>query len=263
MTDLRARDLVVALGGVPVLAGVSLDVPAGSWLTVVGPNGAGKSTLLRALAGLVPASGSVELGGAPAAGLRRREWARRVALVPQDPVVPAGMSVAGYVLLGRTPHLGPFGREGAGDLAVVARTLEQLDLTDLADRPLETLSGGERQRAMVARALAQEAPVLLLDEPITALDVGHQQEVLELVDRLRREHGLTVVSTMHDLTLAGQYADGLLLLDHGEVVVSGPPEVVLTQENLARFYGARVRVLVDGGALVVVPVRATTGTRVP
>ena len=259
--DLRARDVAVALGGAPILRGVSLDVPAGTWLTVVGPNGAGKSTLLRALAGLVPAAGVVELGGAPTSGLRRREWARRVAFVPQDPVVPPGMSVAGYVLLGRTPHLGPLGREGARDLAVVARTLEQLDLTAFVERPLATLSGGERQRAMVARALAQEAPVLLLDEPTTALDVGHQQEVLELVDRLRREHELTVVSTMHDLTLAGQYADRLLLLDHGEVVVSGSAEEVLTQENLARFYGARVRVLVDGGALVVVPVREGTPVR--
>jgi iron complex transport system ATP-binding protein len=256
--DVRARDVAVELGGAPVLTGVSLDVPAGTWLTVVGPNGAGKSTLLRALAGLVPATGVVELGGVPGRALRRREWARRVAFVPQDPVVPPGMSVAAYALLGRTPHLGPLGREGAGDLAVVARTLEQLDLTSFADRPLETLSGGERQRAMVARALAQEAPVLMLDEPTTALDVGHQQDVLELVDRLRRDHGLTVVTTMHDLTLAGQYADTLLLLDRGEVVVSGAPEAVLTQENLARFYGARVRVLVDGGALVVVPVRAGT-----
>jgi iron complex transport system ATP-binding protein len=256
--DLRARDVAVQLGGTPVLRGVSLEVPAGTWLTVVGPNGAGKSTLLRALAGLVAADGLVELGGEPATGLRRREWARRVAFVPQTPVVPPGMSVVSYVLLGRTPHLGPLGREGATDLAVVARNLEQLDLTAFAERPLETLSGGERQRAMVARALAQQAPVLLLDEPTTALDVGHQQEVLELVDRLRRQHELTVVSTMHDLTLAGQYADRLLLLDHGEVVVTGSPEDVLTQENLARFYGARVRVLLDGGALVVVPVRAGT-----
>jgi cobalamin transport system ATP-binding protein len=256
--DLRARDVAVQLGGTPVLRGVSLEVPAGTWLTVVGPNGAGKSTLLRALAGLVAADGLVELGGEPATGLRRREWARRVAFVPQTPVVPPGMSVVSYVLLGRTPHLGPLGREGATDLAVVARNLEQLDLTAFAERPLETLSGGERQRAMVARALAQQAPVLLLDEPTTALDVGHQQEVLELVDRLRREHELTVVSTMHDLTLAGQYADRLLLLDHGEVVVTGSPEEVLTQENLARFYGARVRVLLDSGALVVVPLRAGT-----
>jgi len=253
--NLAGRDLAVELGGAPILRGVSVDVPAGTWLTVVGPNGAGKSTLLRALAGLVPAAGVVELGGVPTTGLRRREWARRVAFVPQDPIVPPGMSVAGYVLLGRTPHLGPLGREGARDLAVVGRTLEQLDLTDFAERPLQTLSGGERQRAMVARALAQEAPVLLLDEPTTALDVGHQQEVLELVDRLRREHELTVVSTMHDLTLAGQYADRLLLLDHGEAVVTGSAGEVLTQENLARFYGARVRVLTDGGALVVVPVR--------
>jgi iron complex transport system ATP-binding protein len=252
--DLRARDVGVALGGTPIVIGVSLDVPAGTWLTVVGPNGAGKSTLLRALAGLVPAAGTVELGGEPTAGLRRREWARRVAFVPQDPVVPPGMSVGGYVLLGRTPHLGPLGREGASDLAVVSRTLEQLDLTAFTDRPLETLSGGERQRAIVGRALAQEAPVLLLDD-------GHQQDLLELVDRLRRDHDLTVVSTMHDLTLAGQYADRLLLLDHGQVVVTGPPDEVLTQENLARFYGARVRVLVDGGALVVVPVRAGAPVR--
>ena len=258
--DLRARDVAVAIDGTPILRGVSLDVPAGTWLTVVGPNGAGKSTLLRAMAGLVAGGGGVELGGEPTAGLRRREWARRIAFVPQAPIVPPGMSVSSYVLLGRTPHLGPLGREGAHDLAVVSRTLEQLDLTAFSERPLDTLSGGERQRAIVARALAQEAPVLLLDEPTTALDVGHQQEVLELVDRLRREHELTVVTTMHDLTLAGQYADRLLLLDHGQVVVSGVPEEVLTQENLARFYGAHVRVLLDGGSLVVVPVR--TGMRV-
>ncbi len=261
MTDLRARDLSVSLGGHPVLTGVSLDVPAGAWVAVIGPNGAGKSTLLRALAGLVTGSGVVELGGRPATALRRREWARSVAFVPQDPVVPPGLSVSSYVLLGRTPHLGVLAREGAADLAVVARMLEQLDLVPFADRPLDTLSGGERQRAMVARALAQEAPVLLLDEPTTALDVGHQQEVLELVDRLRRAHDLTVVSTMHDLTLAGQYAETLVLLDAGQVVVAGPADVVLTEEHLARFYGARVRVLTDGGALVVVPVRA--GARVP
>jgi iron complex transport system ATP-binding protein len=259
--SVSVRGVGVTLGRAPILHEVSVDVPAGSWLSIVGPNGAGKSTLLRAVAGLVASRGTIELGATDTRHLDRRAWARLVALVPQDPVVPPGMPVSSYVLLGRTPHIAPLGREGARDLEVAGRTLEELDLVALADRPLETLSGGERQRAMVGRALAQEAPVLLLDEPTTALDVGHQQDVLELVDRLRRERGCTVVASMHDLTLAGQYADHLLLLDHGRVVTTGLPEAVLTEENLARFYGARVRVIADGGSLVVVPVRP--GVRVP
>lgn len=120
---------------------------------------------------------------------------------------------------------------------------------------MTTLSGGERQRVLVARALAQGSPIVLLDEPTTALDVGHQQQVLELVDELRREHGLTVVTTMHDLTLAGLYADRLVLVDGGRVVVDGPADAVLTEENLARHYGARVRIVHDGGRPVVLPLR--------
>ena len=126
------------------------------------------------------------------------------------------------MLLGRTPHIRPLGVEGPHDLAAVHDALGRLDLLDLADRVVATLSGGERQRVLIARALAQGAPIVLLDEPTTALDVGHQQQVLELVDDLRREHDLTVVTTMHDLTLAGQYAERLVLLDGGRVVVDGP-----------------------------------------
>ena len=252
---ISARDVVVDLDGVRILDGVSIDVADGEWLSIVGPNGAGKSTLLRAITGLLPAGGAVELGGRPLAALSRRERARHVALVPQVPVIPPGMVVTDYVLLGRTPHMPPLGRESGQDLAAVAEALEELDLLGFADRPLETLSGGERQRVLIARALAQASPVLLLDEPTAALDVGHQQDVLELVDRLRRANGLTVISTMHDLTLAGQYADRLVLLDRGRVVVAGCADEVLTEEHLARFYGARVRVIREGGSLVIVPVR--------
>src|SRR3546814_345153 len=124
-----------------------------------------------------------------------------------------------------------------------------------SDRPVHTRSGGERQRVRIARALAQGAPLVLLDEPTTALDVGHQQQVLELVDDLRRAHDLTVVTTMHDLTLAGQYADRLVLLDRGRVMVEGPADQVLTEENLASYYGAKVRIISDGGRPVVLPVR--------
>ena len=255
MTAIACQDVVVAFDGVEVLRGVDLWVPPGGWVTVVGPNGAGKSTLLRAVGGIVDATGSIDLGGRPAAGMPRREMARLVALVPQEPVIPRGMRVIDYVLLGRTAHLGFFEAEGAADLDVAVKALADLDAGPLADRTVDTLSGGERQRIVIARALAQESPVLLLDEPTTALDVGHQQEELDLVDRLRAERNLTVLATMHDLTLAGQYADWLVMLDAGEVVVAGSADEVLTEEAVARHYGARVRVVPDEAGPIVVPVR--------
>src|SRR5439155_767715 len=177
------------------------------------------------------------------------------AVVPQLPSLPPQMTVAEYVLLGRTPHLGYFAREGVHDLEVADAALVRLDLLGLASRRLGTLSGGERQRAVLARALAQEAPILLLDEPTNALDVGRGQQALELVDALRREGGLTVLAAMHDLTLAGQYADRLLLLDAGRVVAAGGVRDVLTDELIARHYGASVRVLHDELGVVVVPAR--------
>lgn len=252
---IRCRGVSVSLGGSVVLRDVDLDVERGTWVSIVGPNGAGKSTLLRYLTGGLPGAGEVRLGGLPFEKLTRRQRAQLVALVPQAPVIPDGMSVVDYVVLGRTPYIRPLGAEGPGDIAAVHQALSSLDLLGFADRPVSTLSGGERQRVLIARALAQGAPLVLLDEPTTALDVGHQQQVLDLIDDLRRAHDLTVVTTMHDLTLAGQYADRLVLLDHGRVVVDGPAAEVLTEDNLARFYGAKVRIIHDGGRPVVLPVR--------
>jgi iron complex transport system ATP-binding protein len=250
------RSLGVTLDGTTILDDVSGGVGPGGWLTVIGPNGAGKSTLLRALAGLVPARGSVYVDGVDAASLRPRELARRLALVPQVPSMPSEMTVAEYVLLGRTPHLGYLARESRRDRELAGSALERLDLAHIARRRLGTLSGGERQRAVLARALAHEAPLLLLDEPTSMLDIGRGQQALELVDSLRSEDGLTVVATMHDLTLAGQYADSLLLLDGGRVVASGAPPEVLTDELVARHYHATVRVVEEEGVgLVVVPAR--------
>ncbi|MER7164614.1 ABC transporter ATP-binding protein [Micromonospora sp. NPDC000207] len=251
----QVRDLRVDLGGVPVLSGVDLTVEAGEWVAVIGPNGAGKSTLLRAVGGLLPVTDTVTLFGTPSAALRRRDRARTVATVAQSPAVPPGMAVLDYVLLGRTPHIPALGRESAADLAATWDVLAQLDLLDFARRELDTLSGGERQRVFLARALAQGATLLLLDEPTSALDIGHQQEVLELVDRLRREHGLTVLATMHDLSLAGEYADRLVLLAQGRVVAVGPPREVLTEELLTEHYRATVRVIQGEHGPVVVPVR--------
>jgi iron complex transport system ATP-binding protein len=249
------QQVTVEAGGRRIVDGVSFAVEPGAWVSLLGPNGAGKTTLLRVLAGLRRFRGSVRLAGQELAELGRREAARTVALVPQAPVVPPAMSVADYVLLGRTPHMGVLAREGAGDRAAATEALLRLELRPLADRPLSSLSGGELQRAVIARALAQSAPVLLLDEPTTSLDVGHQQQVLELVDELRRADGLTVVAAMHDLTLAAQYGDRIVLVDRGRVLAEGDAGEVLTEQRIASLYGATVRVVYGDGAPAVVPVR--------
>ena len=253
--SVRVTDLRVRLDGALIVDGVDLSVDRGEWVTVIGPNGAGKSTALRAIGGLVPYEGTVELDGTPVDRLHRRERARTVATVAQSPTVPPGMRVFDYVLLGRTPYVPPLGRESAADLAAVDGVLGELDLTPFAGRRLETLSGGERQRVFLARALAQGAAILLLDEPTSALDIGHQQEVLELIDRLRAERSLTVLATMHDLTTAGEYADRMVLLAGGRVVAAGTARDVLTERNLAEHYRARVRVIEGDRGPLVVPVR--------
>ena len=242
----------------PTVAVDRLDLVCGpgEWVCLIGPNGAGKSSVLRALAGLTEHEGLAEVGGVAVAGLSSRQRARRVALVPQQPFQPDDMTVADYVLLGRSPYIGWFGVESEHDRLVCAAVLDRLDLRAMAGRRLATLSGGEWQRLVLGRALAQDAPVLLLDEPTTALDLGHQQRALELVDELRRERGLTVLAAMHDLTLAGLFADRLVLLDRGRSVASGSPAAVLTPEAIEAHYGAEVEVLLTPvGAVVVVPVR--------
>jgi iron complex transport system ATP-binding protein len=253
---------VVALDSVTVIAGgktivdsVSLEVERGEWVSVLGPNGAGKTTLLRVLAGTIGFRGDALIDGRRVARLGRRDVARLVALVPQTPVVPAAMTVGEYVLLGRTPHLSPLAQEGREDRAAAAAALARLDLEELAERELGSLSGGELQRAVIGRALAQEAPILLLDEPTTALDIGHQQQVLELVDRLRRVEGLTVVAAMHDVTLAAQYGDRIVLVDRGRIVAEGSAQDVLTAQRLESLYGARLRIVAEGSDVFVIPVR--------
>jgi iron complex transport system ATP-binding protein len=245
----------VCLGGRPVLDDVTLRVENGCWTTLIGPNGAGKTTLLRAVAGTVANAGSVTVEGRELRSLSVRARARILALVPQRPMLPSDMTVGEYVLLGRTPHLGMLGRAGRTDYDAVAEAIDRLDLGSLAKRRLDALSGGERQRVVLARTVAQDAPVLLLDEPTTALDIGRQQEVLELIGELRAERGLTVLGAMHDLTLAGQYADRLALLDGGRVVARGTAHDVLTEQLIARHYRAHVQVTMLGDAPVVLPAR--------
>ncbi|MFN0155510.1 MAG: ABC transporter ATP-binding protein [Gaiella sp.] len=255
---IAVHDVSVRFGRSLVLDGVSLEVEAGEWLALIGPNGAGKTTLLRAISGLVRCTGTVEVGGRPVREVSRRELARLIAVVPQQPATPSWLTVSEYVLLGRTPHLSLLAAEGTGDLAAAERALRRLDLLDVAHRPLGTLSGGEVQRAVVARAIAQEASIVLLDEPIASLDIGHQQQMLELLDELRDEAALTLVAAVHDLTLAAQYADRVVLLVGGRVAAEGSPAEVLTEEALSRHYDASVRIVKVDDTLAVVPLRAVS-----
>jgi iron complex transport system ATP-binding protein len=262
MSALEVHDLSAGYRRRTVISRISTTVTSGGWLGVIGPNGSGKSTLLKAVAGLVHHEGRVLVDGRPLLGLRRRVRARLIGYAPQIPQIPVGLTVTDYVLLGRTPHLGLLGREGSADLVEVRDVLERLDLAHLAARSLATLSGGERQRTVLARALAQRAGVLLLDEPTTGLDVGHAQALLDLVDELRRELGTTVVTTLHDLTLAAQYAHRLMLLDTGRVAAEGTPAEVLTADALAERYTARVAVLhAPDGTPVVTPIRGQARIR--
>lgn len=256
MSSLGLLGLAVDYGKRHALAPFTDTVSSGEWLGLIGPNGAGKSSLLRAIIGLVPSRGDVLVDGSPLGLRSRRRRAELIAYVPQTPVLPEDMTGFEYVLLGRSPYVSYFGTESRHDKAMTRDVLGRLDLEEFAERRLGELSGGERQRLVIARALAQEAPILLLDEPTSALDIGHQQQALELVARLRREHGLTVVSAMHDLTLAGQYSDRLVLLHEGHAVASGPAADVLRADTLAEFYGVRVTVHHEpDGTVVVIPRR--------
>ncbi|MGW0043046.1 ABC transporter ATP-binding protein [Rhodococcus sp. NPDC003348] len=256
---ITCRGLRVDLGRTTVLDGVDLTVAQGEWVAIVGPNGAGKTTLLHALAGLVPATGEARVDGHDPARTPRRVMSRTVALMPQRPVVPEGVSVHELITLGRTPHLSRFGTETPHDREIVDDLLHRLELRALASRAVTALSGGELQRVVLARALAQQPRVLLLDEPTSALDIGHQQQVLDLVQALRLADGLTVVAAMHDLTLAGQYGRRVVMLADGGVVADGTPAEVLTAERIGAVYDARVEVLDRPGGPVVLPVGPSAG----
>jgi iron complex transport system ATP-binding protein len=256
VSAVELRHVSVAYDGAVVVHGLDLEVASGEWLSLIGPNGAGKTTVLRAIAHLARFEGEVRIDGRVTTHLGGRALARQVAILPQEPQMPDGMTVAQYVLLGRSPYLGYLGKESGRDRRIVSGVLERLSLEAFASRPLGHLSGGERQRVAIARALAQQAPVLLIDEPTTSLDVGRQQEVLELVDDVRREQGLTVLAAMHELTLAGQYSDRLALLVAGRLVALGAPAEILTEKTIAEHYQANVRVVaMNGSGSAVIPVR--------
>lgn len=240
--EMELLGIGVSLGGRRVLRDLSITLHPGEVTALVGPNGAGKSTFLRLLTRImVPDAGSIRLAGKALERWSRRDLARQLAVVPQDPVLPEGFTVFELVTMGRAPYIGLLGREGPADLQAVKQALERVRAEALAERRIEQLSGGERQRVVLARALAQTPAWLLLDEPTNNLDIRHQVDILRFV-RAESRRGLGVLVVLHDLNLAARVADRVLLMDLGVVRADGSPQEVLTEDDLRSVYEADVGV---------------------
>jgi iron complex transport system ATP-binding protein len=231
-------------GDRPVLRAIDLQVRPGEVLAIVGPNGVGKSTLIKAASGtLAPRRGQVNIAGQDLARMKPAERARRVSVVGQALNLPPAFTALDIVLMGRTPYLGWFEREGFRDREIAREAMERTETEVLADRPIGQLSGGEQQRVLIARALAQKAPIMLMDEPTAHLDLRHQDAQLKLIRRLVREDDLAVLIALHDLNLVARFADRVALLSAGSVHAEGIPEDVLTPEHLAAVYGIEIHVM--------------------
>ncbi|WP_433651823.1 ABC transporter ATP-binding protein [Micromonospora zamorensis] len=252
---LSTRDLVAGYDERTVLDGLDLDLPTDAFTVIVGPNACGKSTLLRTMARLLtPRRGTVLLDGTAIRELPTREVARRLGVLPQSPLVPEGVTVADLVGRGRQPYQRWWRQWSPEDGAAVDQAMTLADVTDLADRPVDSLSGGQRQRVWIAMTLAQDTDALLLDEPTTFLDLAHQVEVLDLLHRLRVERGRSVVAVLHDLNQAARYADHLVAMRAGAVVAAGPPREILTADLVRDVFGLACVVVpcpVTGAPLVV------------
>jgi len=243
---MEIRNLGVAPGGNRILSGLNLVLGKGDFLSIAGPNGAGKTTLLKAMAGLLrEVEGKVLLDGRSIEDYSRRELARRISYVPQGDPGGLDFTVQAFVELGRYPHLGPWESLGKSDFEAVHRAMEITEIGHLAGRHLLALSGGERQRVLIAAALAQGGELLLLDEPTSFLDYRHQQQVLDLLDRLHREESYSCVMVTHDLNAAWSLSERILVLKDGRPELYGQAEEVLQTEKLREIFGVPFRMMKD------------------
>jgi iron complex transport system ATP-binding protein len=261
---LQAHDLQLAYGDNIVVDGLDLEVLDGTVTAVIGPNGCGKSTLLRALGRLLRTKrGHVLLDGKRIDKQSTREVAKVLGVLPQAPIAPEGLTVADLIARGRHPHQSWYRQWSSDDEAAVAEALAWTGMTEFAERTVDQLSGGQRQRVWISMALAQGTDLLLLDEPTTFLDLAHQVDVLDLVERLHREAGRTVVMVLHDLNMAARYAQRLVAMRAGKIIAQGDPCDVLTESLLREVFELDAQVLTDpiAGTPLVVPIgRRNRGT---
>ncbi|MBN1622070.1 MAG: ABC transporter ATP-binding protein [Endomicrobiales bacterium] len=237
MAILDIQSLTCGYDGKDIVRDVTFQARQGSFLGIIGPNGAGKTTMFRAITGILkPKSGNIFFRDKDISAFSRYEVAKHVSTMPQLLDTPFSFTVFEFVLMGRFPHLRRWEKPKKHDIDIIEESLAITDTRELKDRRINEISGGEKQRVILAQALAQEPELLLLDEPIAHLDIGHQVHILDLIKKLNREKNLTVVMILHDLNMAGEYCDELILMNEGTIYKSGAPYEVLTYENIEKVY---------------------------
>jgi len=240
---IQLQKIGYAYGREPVLNAISISIARGDYFIIIGPNGSGKTTLLKLAAGIIRTTGGdVRIQGRSIGRFSRRHLARAIAYVPQLIRTDFPFTVMEVVLMGRSPHLGMLGFEQPRDIALAREAMGFTGVDHLAHRKLNALSGGECQRVFIARAICQESEIMLLDEPTASLDLAHQVRVMDLMEQLRIEKGITVVMVYHDVNLAAMYGNRILLLNKGRIAGMGTPRQVITYQTLEAVYGCKVLV---------------------
>jgi len=258
LVTLRINNIACRYETTNVLENINFSAKGGDFIGIIGPNASGKSTLLKSISKVLkPHTGVVLLNERDVYTFKSAEIAKNLAVVPQESVISFAFTALEVVLMGRTPHLNRFEMESTQDLIIAQKSMELTNTWYLAERPIDTLSGGEKQRIIIARALTQEPRVLLLDEPTDHLDINHQIEILDLIKRLSKEEEMIVIGVFHDLNIASQYCDRLILLHKGRIFAAGGAGDVLTGENIEKVYGVKVTVKQDdvSGKLLIHPQR--------
>lgn len=244
MNSIVAEHLAVAYDQALIVDDLDMEIPRGKITTIIGPNGCGKSTVLKAVGRVLkPKGGMVYLNGDDISRLSTKEVAQKMAILPQTPQAPAGLTVGELVAYGRFPHQRGFGKLKPEDKRIIAWAMEVTRLTELETTAVDNLSGGQRQRVWIAMALAQQTDLILLDEPTTYLDLAYQLEVLELLYRLNREQGCTIVMVLHDLNLAARFADYMIAIRSGDIICHGTPEEIMTPEVLRETFHIDARIV--------------------
>ncbi len=243
MNSIEVKSLKFGYNDDLVLKDIFFDIKKGVFLSIVGPNGSGKSTILKLLNNIYdPKSASILIEGKDINKFKKKELARKIALVAQDTTINFEFTVEELVLMGRHPHKGRFESENKDDYKLVEESLKLTNTYFLKDRMVTELSGGERQRVLIARALAQDPSIILLDEPTAHLDINHQIEILNLLKRLNKERGMTIVLVIHDINLSIRYSDEIMMLNKGKILGRGKPEKVITKENIKEAYNLKVEI---------------------
>ncbi|WP_122641074.1 MULTISPECIES: ABC transporter ATP-binding protein [unclassified Romboutsia] len=246
MSCIETKDLNISYGSLDIVKDLSLSIPKGKITTIIGANGCGKSTILKTVARILqPKSGNIYINGKDINSQKTKDLAKVMAVLPQSPQAPSGLTVEELIAYGRFPHQSGFGKLKKEDNNIIDWALEVTGISEFRDRQIEALSGGQRQRAWIAMALAQETDILVLDEPTTYLDLAHQLEVLNLLEELNKKQGTTIVMVIHELNNAARFADHMIGVKKGQIVCEGNAHDVMTKENLKELFNIDAEIVSD------------------